>query len=882
MRKTVVFVLVLSLLLLTLLSTAVNAFSAESVNLQKIERKYKILNELGLLTDDFELDEGLSEEATRANVVTGAICLLGLHQEGEEPETAFDDVDFFASYAKDIKTARDMNLISGVSKTEFAPDESITLRDAVKVFVLALNYKAKSEAYGGYPYGYLRVGTELGLLDDISADAEGTITKADLLNIIYNASQANYAKEDIFVNSEISYRIQKNYTILTSRRIYKDIGVVTRAGGTDFYDDNDYPSDSIKINGTVYKSKIGDMESLLGFETEVYYNDDKEIIAAAETENNTVMTLDDESIIKIDGGYLHYYADGNGREKKVAFSEQCNIVYNGRTDAYFNDSSFTKIYGTVKLINNNSDSYYDAVLITDYKNYTVKQKNDTNRIIYDDGKKIDLSTDDGKTVKIFKNGKEVQFSDIRKDDLLSVLISRDNLKVTVYISDLYVTGKIEEISEDFVAVNRKKYEISNSFKEKLKLGDEGKFSIDYLGKIADYNTGNESLMYGYLIAGKKSENIGNDVLLKILTQNNEVSIFKVAKKVTINDTVKVDGENLLGALPHKDSENLKSGVIRFLCNSDNEIKKLYNAECSDKDILSLDYECEKTASAPDPLTGRISYKYATVPFRTYNMIFSDETPTVNFAVAPDAVVFNVPKSEEAENANDDDYTSADVSVFKNENSYSVDAYNFGDVAVSEVVVNYTEIGAGLPITEYSPYGMVSSVWVVTADDGSSRSKISLLQGGKTQDFITYDDNLENTANLKIGTLIQYELNGKGEIASWKVLLDPFADNNPSSINQKAYASRAGIYGRVYSKDSVYLRICVTKNGNEYDFNDFASMRLINAGKGNFHIFDKSADKAYIASGIDDVLGYLEAGEEASTVYVRVAGNDARDTFVFYE
>ena len=878
MRKTVVFVLMLSLLF----STAVNVFSAQGADLQNIERKYKILNELGLLSDDFGLDESLSEDAARANVVTGAICLLGLHQEGEEPETAFDDVDFFASYAKDIKTARDMNLISGVSKTEFAPDESITLRDAVKVFVTALNYKAKAEKYGGYPYGYLRAGTELGLLDDISADAEGTITKADLISIIYNASQADYAEEDIFANGEISYRTQRDYTILTSRGIYKDTGVVTRAGGTDFYDYNDYPLDNIKVNGTVYKSKIGDMESLLGFETEIYYNDDKEIVAAAETEDNIVLTLDDESIIKIDGGYLHYYTDGYNKEKKAALSAQCDIVYNGRADAYFKDSSFTKIYGTVKLINNNSDSYYDAVLITDYKNYTVKQKNDTEHIIYDDGKKIDLNTDDGKTVKIFKNGKEVQFSDIRTDDLLSVLTDRDNLKVTVYISDLYVTGKIEEIGEDFVTVNGKEYKTANSLKEELKLGDEGRFDVDCLGKIAGFTAGNGSLMYGYLIEGRKSENSANDVELKILTQNSEVSFFKAAKKVTVNDTVKVDGKNLLSALPHKDSENLKSGVIRFLCNSDKEITKLYNAECSDKDILSLDYECAKTASAPDPETGKVTYTYATVPFRTYNMIFSDETPTVNFAVASNAVVFNVPKPEEAENANDDDYTSEGVSVFKNENSYSVDAYNFGDVAVSEAVVNYTEIGAGSPVTEYSPYGMVSSVRAAAADDGSSRRKISLLQGGKMQSFITYDDNLENTANLKKGTLIQYELNGKGEISSWKVLLDPYADNNPSSINQKAYASRAGIYGRVYSKDSVYLRICVTKNGTEYDFNDLASMRLINAGKGNFHIFDKSSDEAYIASGIGDVLGYLEAGEEASTVYVRVAGNDARDTFVFYE
>lgn len=880
MRKTTA--LILAFMLLFSMCFANAAAQEDGVIATQYEKPYKILSELGIVSDDFGEPDSFGEEATRALAVSSIIRLLGLHREEDVNSPAFDDVDFFAMYATDIQIAKDMNLISGVSEDEFAPDKGIVCQDAMKILVNALNHGIKAEAYGGYPYGYLMVASELGLLRGVETNTSDVLTKYDLLMILYNAANAEYANANAYTEHAVEYSASSTFSILTSRGIYMDVGIVERAGGTELQSESTFSEKLLMINGNEYTSLIPGMDALLGFEVEYYYNDDGEILAAADSGKNQVLELSGEDIIKTENGSIYYQkvSEDQSRSTRIGLSPQRYVIYNGRMDPYFADKAFSSVYGTVKLIDNDGDLSYDVIFVTDYTNYFVKFRRTEDFIIYDDGKSLELNTSEG--ARILKDGVETDFSAILPNTVISAEISRDGEKVTAHISDAAVTGKVEEIDDKYVTIGGQQYQSADSLAEPLELNDEGTFYLDILGRIAAFETSNTSLQYGYLIDGMQMNSIGSSIQLKILTQSSGVSVLQAADRIKINDQMTVDESDLLNSLPKGANGKLKPGIIRFSQNGNQEINKIYNTDCTEEDILEPEYLCPKTENPPDPNTGEITYTYGTLGYRSYNLIFADTTAegSNNVGVAADAIVFNVPKPDRSDDAEDADYKVSDLSVFLNEESYSIDAYNGTEVGLSKIVVNYVDAGTGAEITMHSPVAMVDKVVDVLVGE-DTRKKFYLLSEGRELEYVTYED-MAQTEDPKRGMVIQYELNAQNEIANWSILVDPYIDNDPSKYLDHVYQVWAGVYGKVYAKDSAYLRVSVTKTGGEYDFTNTAAMRLTNAGKGAFQVFDKSRDEVYIGEGIDVVTDYVSVGDEACTVYVRVSGNDAKQTFVFYE
>lgn len=857
----------------------------EEVSYAQYERPYKILSELEIIADDFGALESLGEEAARAQAVTSVIRLLGLHSEDEVTNPAFADVDFFASYAADIQTAKDLNLISGVSPTSFAPHDAILCQDAIKILVTALNYEAKALSYGGYPAGYLTVASELGLLSGIKMSADSELTKLDLLLMLYNAANAEYADPKYFTDETIEYVSASKRSILTKRGIYKGIGIVERAGGTEIGSDVVYSSknNEVKIGGTMYTPLSAEVDPLLGYEVEFYYNEEMEILALAKTPQNEEFMLGGKDIVSVVGETLSYLKEDDTAKKvrKLDLSPNLNVVYNGRIDPYFTDDDFLSVYGTVKLLDNDGDGTYDLAFVTSYTNYIVKSKNSQELVIYGEGQSLSLEASGLKRVDIYRNGVPIDFASIMPNSLISAEVSRDGTKVVAYVCDTVVVGTVTEAGSESVMIGGQEYRWAPFLKDPLAVGDEGRFYLDVLGRISYHQAMNTALQYGYLVGAKKALLLGAGTELKVLTTANGMQVLKAAKKVSVNDAAAIGADKLLEVLPKDRDGAVMPGLIAFTRNSEGAINNLYTTACTDEDILKAEYLCTKTENAPDPDTGRITYTYSQLGFRGYNMIFATDGVIENIGILPNATVFNVPKPEDAGDAEDEDYAVTDASAFLSERSYSIDAYNGEDIGIAGLVVNYVDVGTNAEVASHGAIAMVDKVTTTTVN-GEERDKFYLLGNGKELEYASYKPNMVADGELKRGMIIQYMLNAQNQISGWRLVLNPYVDNDPASLNTSAYAAFGGIYGRVYAKDSMYLRVSVTKTGGSYDFVNTSTMRLTNAGKGAFHVFDKELDQAYVASGISAATDYVSAGEEACTVYVRVEGNDARQTFIFYE
>lgn len=104
---------------------------------------------------------------------------------------AFSDVtNSTKHYGGSIAYAVSNGIIIGRSATEFAPDDGITLQDAVTMVVRSLQYP-RSTYDPGYPNSYLTKGAELGLLDSLSdVDATDILTRGETAQLLYNAFRA--------------------------------------------------------------------------------------------------------------------------------------------------------------------------------------------------------------------------------------------------------------------------------------------------------------------------------------------------------------------------------------------------------------------------------------------------------------------------------------------------------------------------------------------------------------------------------------------------------------------------------------------------------------------------------------------------------------------
>lgn len=80
-------------------------------------------------------------------------------------DTQFKDVPgtHWASGYISVGTKSELGFINGYSSSSFGPEDTVTYSQAIKMLVSALGYNSEAEKNGGWPSGYLKQGSSLGL-----------------------------------------------------------------------------------------------------------------------------------------------------------------------------------------------------------------------------------------------------------------------------------------------------------------------------------------------------------------------------------------------------------------------------------------------------------------------------------------------------------------------------------------------------------------------------------------------------------------------------------------------------------------------------------------------------------------------------------------------
>ena len=498
-----------------------------------------VLSNLGIL-DGYE-DGSFKPEATvtRAEMAKIVCETLGYDDNMGTSKTLFDDVDPKHWAGGYISTAYGLGIINGYGDGKFGPEDTVTYEQAVKMVVCALGYEPMAASKGGWSAGYTSVAASIGLTKGVSSS-----TRGDIAALIYNALTTPVMEQTSY-GSETRYEVldgagNKDYkTILTKQDIYVVTAIVGQVVDKD-YIEIDFTRDFDIYEPTDILIGDTDIANYTHQEVEIYmaFNDKTDeytalsVIPAKKTETFTLVSDD---VKDINGNKITYYVDSlnSSRTKTLTIDEDVTIEYNKAALAA--DETIATIIADkndveIVFIENDGDSSYDVVVMTEYTSAVVETVDANRDRISFDGKTVVFDYDDKDItyVLVDDKGNELTLDDFNEDDVIAYIIENgETAKTAKYIkivklSNSVITGKIEAVhsGNKIVTIDDEDYEVLASIWDNkiFAPGTEGTFYIGITGKIVHYDDSTVKSNYGYiLMSGMDKDGFDDKYIIKMLT-----------------------------------------------------------------------------------------------------------------------------------------------------------------------------------------------------------------------------------------------------------------------------------------------------------------------------------------------------------------------------
>lgn len=574
--------LILSVAMVFTMGTSVMAYSDVEEGTY-VSEAVTVLSNLDIL-NGYE-DGTFKPEATitRAEMAKIVCETLGYYGMGSD-KTPFDDVEPKHWAAGYISTAAGLGIINGYGNGKFGPEDTVTYEQAVKMVVCALGYEPMAANKGGWPAGYTSVAASIGLTKGMSSSARG-----DIAVLMYNALTTPVMEQTSY-GSDACYEVldgagNKEYkTILTKQDIYVATGIVGDTFNKDeikFEVTHDSKDSEFEADKTVtFLIGDSDIANYTHQEVEVYVaEDDGEytVLAVKAAKKTETFVLVSDDVKSIDGNKVTYYVDSlnSSRTKTLTIDKDATVEYNktvlfdandvtdekvaaGAVDAKITVTEDGKSYRVedieITLIENDGDSSYDVVIMTEYTSAVVEIVDANRDRISFDGKVVvfDYDDEDITYILVDDEGNELTLDDFNEDDVIAYIMDANTVKASEYIkiiklSNSVITGKIDSVhsGDKVVTIDDEDYEVMGAIWDNkiFAPGTEGTFYIGITGKIVHYDDSTVKSNYGYILAsGIDTDGFDDDIVVKMLTADGVDTYYLTDKAEAALVTKK--GDNL--------------------------------------------------------------------------------------------------------------------------------------------------------------------------------------------------------------------------------------------------------------------------------------------------------------------------------------------------
>lgn len=821
------------LLSITVLLSEIPIFAAESENIHPNEYT-GLLKQINVFDDE----DNLEAMVTRAEFAGYIARILGIDEYTRNEERYFTDVPATYWKSNSINGLASQGIISGGGDSTFRPNDDITYSEAATILIKAMGYDAYAKLYGGYPDGYIKEAAELKISSGVKIDSKG-LSKLSVARLLYNALDTVVLKESGSNINGIQYDKTEGYTFLYKyKSIRKETGLVTAINGISLTGKN-YPNENeVVISDSVYEAEDGYVKQFLGKKVNYYYIDDEDngvqtIIYMYDRGNSQVIKIDSENLETFDAdkNILQYY-DGS-RKKSVRITSGAEFILNGSKTAVNVSEILNNInLGQITVYDMDNDGSCEAVVCEVYEIGVVRSNETENNKIY--AKYLDgqfINKDDYDIVKVYSDlGDKIDFSDIKKDDVISVIRSDGYLEI--HISRQTVTGKIESVADDSVTIDGVKYSVNKYIKEKHNLtffsGTVMTLKLNHTGYIVDIKSEiSDGMEYAYLRRTYRDER--EDFYLRLFTFDKDFKDFSVANKV------KVDGKTYksdkLEEAIYKNKEE-RPMLIRYNINEAGEITQI---------------DTPSTPKQRDPKESEDSLTITLESSRAYYYRENSLIGSKNI-ITDDTIVVIVPNDEDIKTSGISKFSVGNRSLLGS-NYYEAETYQIGNEKNYEDIL-LIKSNNSYSINNDSPVILVDDVYTTLNEDDET---VIGIDGYKFTQKVNYTMNPEEFPDILIeeGDLIRVEADSYGEIRAVESF---YKYKNGTPIEQwgSPTINNFGDYYNATSGWAVNLKDNIIKFGY-YDCENPSEAYLLNTIP-NVTYFD--GKRAWVAPSTEIITGEM--------------------------
>lgn len=597
------------------------AEDGDNLAMRTVGDKYDIVFNLGILKEEFGNDPTI----TRGELAA-ALAVFGKY-DCFKAEGTFGDVKPSHPYAKEIEAAYRNNLLAPKTANTFMPDEPATYGEAYDAIIAA-------SGYGNFSGGTYEIESIL-RKEPVYAQKSEAFT-IDMAKKIFFAA----LEIPVFTMGEPHSVVKINKNILNENfNVYKEKGIVNVVSGMSLGGRAEMPDDKIVItvDGKDYLYYVDndyDYSDYLGFKVSYYYEETDEgfrivsmVIAGAD---NEPLKLSFKDIISAEPTLSAITYDKGARTKKVRISRNADFIYNGKKSYSITAADLCPDNGYVTLIDTNQDEVYDVVKIEKFEYIMVAQVDARGKTILDRFTWQTYSFDeekDAEKINITKNGRFIKMDYLLPGDTIAIARSRDGKLINAYVSDVRVSGKVNNIMDDEYSIDLggnilhcvKDFNfagLTNSVNITVGLDWNG-YAVGYYTELVDTQS---NIGYVYKIYRNDDETF----VFNILTKDNEYVAVETTEKLIANG-MRANEAEIYSLFSYNESDrSITSQLIAYDLNEEGKMNRLYTSY--------TDNGIQTTQTTPLVLNKKYIGNAPTVIYNSFGMTFDFEYNLLKAAV----------------------------------------------------------------------------------------------------------------------------------------------------------------------------------------------------------------------------------------------------------
>lgn len=860
MRKNKILSLLVVFIMICTLIPCIS--SAEDVNEPTSSQlmKYNTIVGLGIMSTDQDgnfLSETAVTRGELAKIIssmfnTGSDAVVEWKEKffkelDEEFETAdtfsegielYTDVDDSSDYYNAIKTVSDLGIMTGYTDGSFGPESQLTYEQAYKVLVSMLGYRARAMVYGGFPNGFVRMASELKLLDGLT-NTTGTINNGDMAILIYNALDVKML-DIVSMGKNIEYSAENSETFLKRfLGMQKITGRVTDNGYSNLIGDQVVTHDFMVIGNVKVRMtpETQYARNYFGRTVNAYVTDNNNgeytLVYAATDDLDKVLTINVNDFVSYQNGTITYKVNEDNK-KSVNIPTNVYMIYNGSGTPSYTADTFNFSSGTISVVTSKGAGKADMLIVEAYESYYVDYVDYINKLVYSKkvvnneyaADEINLDRDDDYCL-IIKNdkGTSEDISGISSDSVISVAEGKNSMTVVTSSKKIqdFAVNEISTVSGiTYVSNGEKRYPLSGKVNvNDLVVGEKYTIYIDIFGEAVYFKAASaNAAKFTTAIVISSMQTTGLDPLtaIKVIKDDGSVEDYDIAKKITVSGnpdlTLSVNDEKKMEPAEFYNFIKDYHRIVRYTLNSEGEIDYIefpvkQTTFGNPDNRLTEIYLPDTAGKTADDNIRDLFFESGEVKGWQYmqNQGFSGRV----LVDRTNTKVFVCPKN--AEDAGDEDnYNVSGVADNFSEGKYNVKAYTtVADSKVAQHIINLKNAKRTTITFNTRTFHVFDRSYMGVDEDGMACKFISFYTGSKANTLALSDECVDNSGNIKVvsimndangvayestvpiekGDIFRYALDKEGKIETVQLIVDENAQN-PAASNPDNFVGN--LYG----------------------------------------------------------------------------------------